>query len=104
MKSKMIAIIAGSLILSPAAFAQTESASAPSAANAPIEVSNADVAKFAKAVVALQKIETEKQVEMEAAVKQAGLDRATFNAIAQQAGSDPALKTKIQQSIAGQPQ
>jgi hypothetical protein len=102
MKLKMIAIAAGALTLSPAAFAQTEGAPAASAANAPMEVSDADVAKFAKAVVALQKIEAEKQSEMAAAVKQAGLDRATFNAIAQQAGSDPALKGKIQQSIAGQ--
>ena len=65
--------------------------------------SDAEIDQFAKAVLAVQKIQedtaisaTEKQAKMAAAVQAAGLTAEKFNEIASASNADPALMQRIQ--------
>lgn len=87
-----------------AATPQSVAPAAPQTASGPI--SDAEVGKFAKAVVALDAIQkdtttpaAEKQARMAAKVQEHGLEPAKFNQIAQTAQSDPALQAKVQTAI-----
>jgi len=71
------------------------------------QVSDTEVDSFAKATVAVQKInadakldEAAKQKQMAEAVKSAGLEPARYNDIGKAVGSDPALLAKIQTAMA----
>ena len=81
-------------------------AAAP-AAGANTQVSDTEVDSFAKATVAVQKInadakldEKAKQTKMAEAVKSAGLEPARYNDIGKAVSSDPALLAKIQTAMA----
>jgi hypothetical protein len=72
-----------------------------------VQVSDAEVDQFAKATVKVQKINDDakldasaKQTKMAAAVKDAGLDPARYNEIAQAIPSDDALRSKVQVAMA----
>ncbi|WP_169542592.1 DUF4168 domain-containing protein [Sphingomonas baiyangensis] len=69
-------------------------------------VSDADVGKFAKAMVAIDAVQKDaaitpeqKQTQMAAKVQEAGLDPARFNEIGRATQSDPALQAKVQTAI-----
>lgn len=71
------------------------------------EVSEADIDSFAKATVKLQEIQADatiaddqKQAAMQAAVTEAGLDPAKYNAIGKAAQADPELRAKVQTAMA----
>ncbi len=107
----------------PAAFAQ-DAAEAPAGgdaeagamageaappASAAQTFTDADIANFAKVIGQIQKIrddvtldEQAKQSQMASAVQAAGMDVQTFNAIATQFQTDPALKQRIQEEMAAQ--
>ncbi|WP_343612057.1 DUF4168 domain-containing protein [Novosphingobium sp.] len=106
----------------PAAFAQTAPATAtpeastPPAAAAPAApaaagaFSDDDVQKYATALVAVNKVQTDttvpdadKQAKMAAAVQQSGVDIQKFNAITQSMQTDKALQQRIQVAAAGVP-
>jgi len=70
------------------------------------DVSEAEVDSFAKATVKLQAIQADatiaaeqKQAAMQAAVTEAGLDPATYNAIGKAAQADPTLRAKVQTAM-----
>jgi heme-binding NEAT domain protein len=72
-----------------------------------VQVSDAEVDQFAKATVKVQKINDDakldtsaKQTKMAAAVKDAGLDPARYNEIAQAIPNDDALRSKVQVAMA----
>lgn len=97
-----ILAIAGMLVLSSAAVAQTAKP-APTPQSAMVTVSDEDVRKFAVAAVALNNVQDDTSVtaadkpsKMVAAVQQSGLDPQKFSAIAEAAQNDPALQKKIQ--------
>lgn len=78
---------------------QTPSGTAPAGAT----YSDAEIDQFAKAVLAVQKIQqdttasaTDKQTKMAAAVQAAGLTPQKFNEIASASNADPALMQRIQ--------
>lgn len=82
----------------------TSAPAAPTAASGPI--SDADVSKFAKAVVAVEAIQrdtsvaaADKQTQMAEKVEATGLEPAKFNQIAQTMQSDPALQAKISAAV-----
>jgi hypothetical protein len=70
------------------------------------DVSEAEIDSFAKATVRLQAIQADatiaadqKQAAMAAAVTEAGLDPAKYNAIGKAAQADPALRAKVQTAM-----
>jgi hypothetical protein len=70
------------------------------------DVTEADIDSFAKATVRLQEIEADaaiaadaKQQAMVAAVAEAGLDPAKYNAIGRAAQADPELRAKVQTAM-----
>jgi len=105
--TRLIATSAAALALtiSPVAYAQMdEGAGADSSmeAEATAGFSDADIAGYAKAMGEIQTIQADttldaqtKQNQMASAIQAAGLDVATFNAIATQSQSDPALEERI---------
>lgn len=109
MKTRILTATATALTLamSPAAFAETGAAdaAAPAAPAAEAEAktfSDADISGFVNALGAIQKIQADatldanaKQTQMASAIEAAGLDVATFNAIATQSQSDAELQQKI---------
>jgi hypothetical protein len=73
----------------------------------PADLSEADIDSFAQATVKLQKIQADatiaadlKQAAMRAAVTEAGLDPARYNAIGKAAQADPALRARVQTAMA----
>ena len=79
---------------------------AQAAVDATVNVSEADIDSFAKATVKLQAIQADtaiaaeqKQTAMVAAVTEAGLDPAKYNAIGRAAQSDAALRAKVQTAM-----
>jgi uncharacterized membrane protein len=107
----------------PAALAQSASATdpattAPSAATPPAAAAPAaggafsddDVQKYATALVAVNKVQTDttvpdadKQAKMAAAVQSSGVDIQKFNAITQSMQTDKALQQRIQVAAANVP-
>ena len=70
------------------------------------DVSESEIDSFAKATVKLQAIQADasiaadqKQAAMQAAVTEAGLDPAKYNAIGKAAQADPALRAKVQTAM-----
>jgi len=70
------------------------------------DVSEAEVDSFAQATVKLQAIQADatiateqKQAAMQAAVTEAGLDPATYNAIGKAAQADPTLRARVQTAM-----
>jgi len=108
------AATAFTLALAPAAYAQDDAAAASEAADAAAapdsasqQFSDTQIAGFVNALGEVQKIQADasldaqtKQTQMASAIQAAGLDVETFNAIANQAQSDPALKQKIDEQSA----
>ena len=97
---------AGDAAASAAASAAPAEAAAPAAALAVADVSEAEVDSFAKATVKLQAIQADatiaadqKQAAMQAAVTEAGLDPAKYNAIGKAAQADPALRARVQTAM-----
>jgi hypothetical protein len=104
-----ILLLAGAALLSAPAFAQTAPQAGPPPAAAAAPVTDAEVAKFTTALLAVEKIrkdtavaEADKQPQMAAKIAQQGLDAARYNAIAAAAQSDAALKQRIQAELAKQ--
>ncbi|WP_241126987.1 DUF4168 domain-containing protein [Novosphingobium terrae] len=106
----------------PAALAQsasaTDPATAPSATTPPAAAAPAagaafsddDVQKYATALVAVNKVQTDttvpdadKQAKMAAAVQSSGVDIQKFNAITQSMQTDKALQQRIQVAAANVP-
>ena len=94
---------------SPAPEAAPPSASAApdASAAATTAVSDSEVDTFAKATVAVQKINadanldaTAKQAKMAEAVKSAGIEPARYNEIGKAIASDTALRAKVQTAMA----
>ena len=89
----------------PATPAEPAAPAAPPLAVA--DVTEAEIDSFAKATVRLQSIQADatiaadqKQAAMQAAVTEAGLDPAKYNAIGKAAQADPALRAKVQTAMA----
>jgi uncharacterized membrane protein len=113
---KTITSAALGLVCVPAAFAQTAPATAPAAAATPAPAATAPTAstysdeaveKYAKALVAVNKVQVDttvaaadKQGKMIAAVQEAGLDAQTFNQMSQAMQADPELQKRIQAAAA----
>ena len=117
----LVCSVAGLVLASTSAYAQsaeapaeTDAAEAPAAeAAAPADatadasqVSDADIDSFAKATVKLQAIQQDtaiaadqKQTAMAAAVAEAGLDPAKYNAIGKAAAADATLRAKVQTAM-----
>jgi hypothetical protein len=83
-----------------------EPAAPPAASLAVADVSDAEVDSFAKATVKLQSIQADasiaaeqKQTAMQAAVTEAGLDPAKYNAIGKAVQADPALRARVQTAM-----
>lgn len=108
MNTRLIATSAAALALtlSPAAYAQMSEGAAgadsSTEAQATGDFSDADIAGYARAMGEIQTIQADttldaqtKQNRMASAIQAAGLDVATFNAIATQSQSDPALEGRI---------
>jgi len=115
MKTRFItaaAATAMALSFAPAAFAQEADAGAPAQEAAPPpaasqQFSDDQISSYVSAVGEIQKIQADttldaqtKQTQMASAVQAAGLDVATFNAIATQSQTDTALQQKIQEHLA----
>lgn len=90
----------------PAPAPAPEAAPAPAAPLAVADVSDAEVDSFAKATVKLQAIQADatiaadlKQAAMQAAVNEAGLDPAKYNAIGKAVQADPALRARVQTAM-----
>jgi hypothetical protein len=88
----------------PAAPAEPATSAVPIAA---ADVSEAEIDSFAKATVKLRQIQADatisadlKPAAMQAAVTEAGLDPAKYNAIGKAAQADPALRAKVQTAMA----
>jgi hypothetical protein len=103
------ALLAGAALLTAPAFAQTARAPAPATPAAPAQVTDAEVAKFTTALLAVEKIrkdtavaETDKQTKMAAKINEAGLDPARYNEIAQSVQTDAALKQRVAAEVAKQ--
>ena len=86
--------------------AQAAGDAAAPAALAVADVSEAEIDSFAKATVKLQAIQADatiaadqKQAAMQAAVSEAGLDPAKYNAIGKAAQADPALRARVQTAM-----
>ncbi|WP_052134392.1 DUF4168 domain-containing protein [Sphingomonas sp. 37zxx] len=107
-------VAAGLLTVNSPAFAQAmasgqaapeaQAQTAPATSTGPI--SDADVTRFAKAVVAVEAVQkdtaiapAEKQAQMAAKVQATGLEPAKFNQIAQTMQSDPALQAKVSAAV-----
>ena len=94
----------------PALPAEPATPAAPASDAVPLavaDVSEAEIDSFAKATVKLQAIQADatiaadlKPAAMQAAVAEAGLDPATYNAIGKAAQADPALRAKVQTAMA----
>lgn len=117
----LVCSVAGLVLASTSAYAQSaeapaeaDAAEAPAAeAAAPADatadaaqVSDADIDSFAKATVKLQAIQQDtaiaadqKQTAMAAAVAEAGLDPAKYNAIGKAAAADATLRAKVQTAM-----
>ena len=117
----LVCSVAGLALASASAHAQSaeapaeaDAAEAPAAeAAAPADattdaaqVSDADIDSFAKATVKLQAIQQDttiaadqKQTAMAAAVAEAGLDPAKYNAIGKAAAADATLRAKVQTAM-----
>ena len=90
----------------PAAPAEPATPAADATVAAAAEVSESDIDSFAKATVKLQEIQDDasiaadqKQSAMAAAVSEAGLDPAKYNAIGKAAQSDATLRVKVQTAM-----
>jgi hypothetical protein len=88
----------------PAEQAAPAAAAAPALAAA--DVTDAEIDSFAKATVKLQAIQADatisadlKPAAMRAAVSEAGLDPAKYNAIGKAAQADPALRARVQTAM-----
>ena len=86
--------------------APAEPATPAADATVAAEVSESDIDSFAKATVKLQEIQDDasiaadqKQSAMAAAVSEAGLDPAKYNAIGKAAQSDATLRVKVQTAM-----
>lgn len=116
MKRVLVMALGGALCSAPAYAQSTEAEAAPAPdgaaaaqdvapageAAASVEVTDAEVERFAKATVKLQEIDgdaslagDQKQAAMAAAVEEAGLDPVKYNQIAQAVGTDTALRAKV---------
>ena len=91
----------------PALPAEPATPAAPAASIGAANVTEAEVDSFAKATVKLQAIQADatiaadlKQAAMQAAVTEAGLDPAKYNAIGKAVQADPALRTRVQTAMA----
>ncbi len=112
MKTQLIATAAAALALtiSPVAYAQMSEGAAGAETTTDAQTgdfSDADLAGYAKAMGEIQTIQSDttldaqtKQTKMATAIQAAGLDVATFNAIATQSQSDPALEERIRAKMA----
>ena len=90
----------------PATPAQAAVPATDAAPLAVADVTEAEIDSFAKATVKLQEIRADatiaaeqKQAAMQAAVSEAGLDPAKYNAIGKAAQADPALRAKVQTAM-----
>lgn len=108
MKFRHALMLAGATLIATPALAQDTAAPAASApqAAAPSAVTDAEVKQFAKAALAVDKVNkdaavpaADKQKKMAEAVSSSGLPPARFNEIAQASQSDPALQQKVQAAI-----
>lgn len=112
MKFRHAALMAGATLIAMPALAQDTAAPAPQAATAaPATVTDAEVKQFAKAALAVDKVNkdaavpaADKQKKMAEAVAGSGLPPARFNEIAQASQSDPALQLKVQAAITAEQQ
>lgn len=114
-------VLGATLVCAPAAFAQDTTAAQPAAPTqattpatpaapaAPATVTDAEIAQFATAALAVDKVrkdaaipDADKNARMAAAVTAAGLDPNRFNEISQAMQADPALNKKIQAAAAAQ--
>jgi hypothetical protein len=112
MNTRLVATSAAALALtlSPVAYAQAGDAAAGADTTMDGETadfSDAEISGYAKAMGDIQTIQSDttldaqsKQTQMASAIQAAGLDVATFNAIATQAQSDPALEQRIRAKMA----
>lgn len=104
--------LGATLLIAPAAFAQdtpAQTAPAPAAPAGPATVSDAEVAQFVTAALAIDKINkdttvaaTDKNTKMAEAVTTSGLTPARFNEISQAMQADPSLNQRIQKAAAAQ--
>jgi O6-methylguanine-DNA--protein-cysteine methyltransferase len=92
--------------LAPDGAAAAQEAAPAAGAAAAVEVTDAEIESFAQATVKLQAIDADaslqgdqKQAAMAAAVKQAGLEPAKYNQIAQAVGTDTALRAKVVEAM-----
>ena len=90
----------------PATPAEPAEPATPSTPLAVADVTEAEIDSFAKATVKLQEIQADatiaadqKQAAMQAAVTEAGLDPAKYNAIGKATQADPALRAKVQTAM-----
>jgi hypothetical protein len=116
-------IVAGAtLLIAPAALAQTTPApapttaptttpapAAPAASATSTTYTDAELTQFARAALAVEKVrkdatiaEADKNARMVAAISGVGIDPERFNAIGQAMQSDPALNQRIQKAAAAQ--
>ena len=115
MKFRHALMLAGATLIATPVLAQdtaAPAAPAPEASTAaPAPVTDAEVKQFAKAALAVDKVNkdttvaaTDKQKKMAEAVSGSGLPPARFNEIAQALQADPALQQKGQAGIVAEQQ
>lgn len=113
MKFRHALLLAGATLIATPALAQDTAAPAASAPQAatPSTVTDAELKQFAKAALAVDKVNKDtavaagdKQKKMAEAVSGSGLPPARFNEIAQASQADPALQQKIQAAIVAEQQ
>ncbi|APR52394.1 DUF4168 domain-containing protein [Sphingomonas koreensis] len=115
MKFRHALMLAGATLIATPALAQDTAApaeSAPQASTAaPSAVTDAELKLFAKAALAVDKVNkdaavpaADKQKKMAEAVSGSGLPPARFNEIAQASQADPALQQKVQAAIVAEQQ
>lgn len=115
MKFRHALLLAGATLITTPALAQdtaAPAASAPQAATpAPATVTDAELKQFAKAALAVDKVNkdaavpaADKQKKMAEAVSGSGLPPARFNEIAQASQADPILQQKVQAAIVAEQQ
>jgi len=107
--SKLVFATLSGLAFMTGAHAQAAPSGSTAPAAAQGSFSRADIQKFATAAVEMNKIQADatipaadKQAKMAGAAQKQGLDPTKFNAIAEAAQSDPALKQQIQVAAASQ--
>ena len=115
MKFRHALLLVGATLITTPALAQdtaAPAASAPQAATAaPATVTDAELKQFAKAALAVDKVNkdaavpaADKQKKMAEAVSGSGLPPARFNEIAQASQADPVLQQKVQAAIVAEQQ